>query len=367
MKGRSIVRQSSVCADLMMKDVAMLMFNPPRAQAPVFGAGVLRSTASDFVVHEQLGFDLSGDGEHLWLNIEKQNQDTQTVARTLARAAGIPLRDIGYAGLKDRRAITQQWFSLRLPGQTDHAWLDDLPTGVSVIEQRQHHKKLQRGAHQSNEFMITVRELEGGTDKLNASLAQITKHGIPNYFGPQRFGHEGRNIAYAEDMLAGRIKVRDRHKHGLYLSAARALLFNAVLAARVNAQTWAQIIEGEAVMLDGSNSYFINDGVDKTLPARLAAADVHPSGPLWGADDPVSRAQAQSVEAAAIEPFATLAAGLASAGLRSARRALRVVPRELSYEASQAGVLHVRFTLPSGSYATAVIAALVENIDIADS
>lgn len=329
----------------------------PHAETPPLTQALLRSVPEDFVVEERMPFALSGDGEHLWLRVRKRGFNTEQVARQLARLAGIAPRQVGYAGMKDRQAVTVQWFSLHLPGRADPEWAG-LPPGIEVLEAVRHGRKLQRGALQGNRFEIRLRDCQGDTAGMAKRLEGIRRNGVPNYFGEQRFGREGGNVEQARAMFAGRISVRDRHRHGLLLSAARAALFNAVLAERILDGSWQTALAGEACLLAGSNSFFVIDQPDDVIRRRLAEHDVHLSGPMWGDGEPPTRATVQALELAVAARHADLARGLGDAGLRQERRALRVVPVGLEAEPLGNDAWRLGFELPAGSYATAVLREL---------
>ncbi|MFB2539632.1 MULTISPECIES: tRNA pseudouridine(13) synthase TruD [unclassified Acinetobacter] len=160
---------------------------------------------SDFVVTEQLDIPFSEQGEHLWVYVSKTNLNTSFIASLLEKWADIPLRDVGYSGLKDRHAITYQWFSLRLPKQQPptnnfHQFTKSMlqpHEQATILKHIWHHKKLGRGIHKSNHFRITLTNITGDTAKINAQLELIKSMGVPNYFGTQRFGVDGNNITQA--------------------------------------------------------------------------------------------------------------------------------------------------------------------------
>ncbi|HET8819176.1 MAG TPA: tRNA pseudouridine(13) synthase TruD [Xanthomonadaceae bacterium] len=325
----------------------------------------MRESPDDFRVDELDAFEASGAGEHLLLDIEKRGMNTGFVAKRIAEWAGVPDMGVGYAGLKDRHAVTRQRFSVHLPGRgaPDIAGLEG--EGLRVLRQARHARKLPRGALAGNRFDLVLREVQGDADAIDERLRSIAARGVPNAFGDQRFGHGGGNVAEALAMFAGR-RVR-REQRGMLLSAARSELFNRVLATRVADGSWDCALPGEAWILDGSRSVFGPEPFDDTLASRLAAFDIHPSGPLWGAGDLRTTDDARAVERAVVETpdAAALAKGLERAGLRQERRALRLRPAELAWERPAADVLRLRFSLPPGTYATAVLAELGEVVDAA--
>lgn len=337
----------------------------PRALGEAVLRARIRESAEDFRVEELDAFAPTGAGEHLLLTIEKRGMNTGFVARRLAEWAGVGESAVGYAGMKDRHAVTRQRFSVQLPGREapDVASLetDDL----RVLAQARHARKLPRGALAGNRFELLLRGVEGDADAIEARLGAMAARGVPNYFGQQRFGHGGGNVGEALAMFAGR-RVR-REQRGLLLSAARSELFNRVLAARVRAAHWDRPLEGEAWILDGNRSVFGPEPFDDALAARLAAFDIHPSGPLWGRGELRSQDAARAIEQAVLDgdDAAALARGLEQAGLRQERRALRLRPDGLAWDRPEPGALRLSFALPAGGYATSVLAELGDVVDAA--
>ncbi len=334
----------------------------PQAHGPAVLRANMRTTPEDFFVEELPGFEPSGSGEHLLLTIEKRGMNTAFAARHIAQWAGVPEMAIGYAGLKDRHAVTRQRFSVHLPKKVAPD-LSTLPIEggeerLRLVEHTWHAKKLPRGALAGNRFVLVLREVEGDRDTIEARLQAIAARGVPNYFGEQRFGRDGDNVANARAMFAGR-RVR-REQRTLLLSAARSELFNRVLAARVRTQSWDAPLDGEVWMLDGSRSVFGPEPFDAALAQRLADFDIHPTGPLWGRGTLRSEAAAAQLEQTALadEDASALRAGLEAEGLKQERRALRLRPSGLAWEWPEAGVLKLEFALPPGTYATVVLAEL---------
>lgn len=320
--------------------------------------GIIRSVADDFEVNEELGYELSGAGEHLCLLVEKRNQNTGWVAEQLARCLGVSPRVVSYAGLKDRHALTRQWFSVQLPGRDDPD-LSNLQAGdVTILQRMRHHRKLRTGALQGNRFRIVVRALDGDAAGVEKRLEAITTSGVPNYFGEQRFGNNGGNLDKALAMFRGAGKPR-RALRSIYLSAARSFLFNEVLSCRVEANTWRQLVPGDVLMLEGSRSVF-KSGDESTdeLTSRLLSGDIHVSGPLYGKGLSMTEDEAAALEEAVFARTPEFVAGLEAAGLKAERRALRVIPKELQWRFEDDNLI-LNFTLPAGSYATAVLRELV--------
>lgn len=329
-----------------------------RAHGPAVLAAAIRATPEDFRVDELDAFAASGQGEHLLLTVEKRGMNTAFAAQRIARWAGVPDMGVGYAGLKDRHAVTRQRFSVHLPKKQapDIATLES--PELRVLKAEWHARKLPRGALAGNRFDLHLRDVQGDRPAIEARLQAIAARGVPNYFGEQRFGREGGNVADALAMFGGR-RVR-KEQRSLLLSAARSELFNRVLAARVRSGCWDTPLDGEVWMLEGSRSVFGPEPWNDTLAARLAAFDIHPTAPLWGAGPLRSEGAARALEEAAVAepPGAGLCAGLEAAGLRQERRATRLRPAELAWDWPAPDVLRLTFVLPPGAYATTVLAEL---------
>lgn len=332
--------------------------DPPRAGGSPPASGRLRDAPEDFRVDERLSFEPDGGAAHLLLRVEKADANTLYVARALARFGGVRPADVGFAGLKDRRARAIQWFSV--PATTSAAdWPSCAQEGFRVLEVHPHSRKLKRGALSGNRFVITVRGLTGDTAALEARLARLGAEGAPNYFGPQRFGREAGNLAAVGRWLASGTLPRDRDQRSFLFSAARSLAFNAVLAARVADGSWNRLLPGEVVNLAGSGSVFRAEVIDAVLEKRCLERDVHPTGPLPGRGGLPPAGEAAGIEARALEPLASLLVALVAAGVDAARRPLRVVPDGLEWRVD-GDALKVAFALPKGAFATAVLREAVE-------
>ncbi len=323
-------------------------------------SGTIRVTPEDFQVDEDLGFEPDGAGEHVFLKIRKRNANTDWVARQIARVAGVRPGDVSYAGMKDRNAVTTQWFSVQLPGRDMPDWTPLLSDNLQLQSALRNSRKLRRGALRGNRFALVVRELSAASAELEQRLQQIVAQGVPNYFGEQRFGQDAGNLDKAEAMFKGTLKVRDRHVRGLYLSAARSQLFNQVLSQRVAAGTWNRALPGEALMLEGTHSVFVADTIDATIEQRLAAFDIHPTGPLWGRGTSLARDQALAIEQAALAGDEIFRSGLEQAGLAQERRALRLPVAELQWQFPSRDSVQLSFRLPAGAYATSVLRELIK-------
>ena len=354
---------------------------PQPKDAPIKSARY-KATPTDFVVHEVMDIDFTEDGEHLWLQLQKIGMNTAFVAQLLSEWAEVPLRDVGYSGLKDRHALTTQWFSIRLPKKTAPSTpfapsVLNEGESVSILAQHWHNKKLSRGTHQANRFVITLRDVKGADPAaVDAHLTQMSHVGVPNYFGVQRFGHDGNNIRDALAFLArpprpaktGKSKKRSRtprERDTMLLSAARSLIFNHILAARVRDGSWDKGLDGEVFNLAGSGSIFASEQMDDTLAERVRVQDIHPTAPLWGThNDKVSGAAAQT-EQSVIQQMPLLSAiatGLERHEIKAQRRALRLPINALHWHWLDKDSLQLDFVLPTGSFATSVLASLVDTL-----
>lgn len=327
-----------------------------RAGGPPDVRAGLRRSPADFRVTERLDIDFSGEGEHDWLMLQKTGANTAWVARQLARFADVPVRDVGYSGQKDRHAITCQWFSVRRGKDATHRWDDLALAGVEVLRTERHGRKLRIGTHRINAFDITLTDCSGS---LAGSLERVARDGVPNYFGEQRFGREGRNLALADALFAGRRLKRDQRS--MALSSARAFLFNAVLDARVREGNWHQLVDGDVAMLAGSGSHFAIDAVDAELEARCAAFDIHPSAPLWGKGS----AATSPLEEAVVAAHRALADAL-TRHVDGQRRATRLQVHGLRWETDGSDT-RLSFELERGAFATAVLREVVSYTDLAAS
>jgi tRNA pseudouridine13 synthase len=317
----------------------------------------IRSCPEDFQVFEQLPFEPDGEGEHLFLHIRKRGENTDWVARQLANFCQISPRDVGYAGKKDRHAVTEQWFSVRLPIGRTLNWSLFGGDSIDVLHSCRHSRKLRLGALSGNRFVIRLRDLT--EPEVFVERVEKIRQGVPNFFGEQRFGNAGGNLDKGLALLEGRLRERQRHKKGLYISALRSWLFNQVINARLRQEIWDRILPGDVLMLDGSQSCFMADDAPD-LMARLQSGDVHLTGPMWGRGQLMTRDEAAVFEQAALAPAQAICQGLESLGLNQERRALRLIPKALAAREVSEGQWILEFELPSGAFATSVLRELCQ-------
>jgi len=319
--------------------------------------GIIRCRLEDFQVQEIPSVRPSGEGSHLWLEIEKRDANTHWVAEQLSANSGVTMRDIGYAGMKDRHGVTSQWFSVALQEARSSDWKSWAIPGVTILQALNHPRKLKRGILKGNRFLIVVRKLEGSTSRLEQRIKTVQSQGVPNYFGRQRFGFGGGNIERGARWLeqGGRLP---RNKRGIYISAIRSFIFNHLLARRVRDGSWNRILDGEIAMLNGSHSLFECTMPDPVLAHRAVEFDIHPTAPLAGQGGMCPQRQAALLENESLLAHSELVLSLQKAGASADRRALRVLPGKLQWELNKTA-LSLSFELPPGSYATSLLRELV--------
>lgn len=324
-------------------------------------SGVLKANAEDFVVIEDLGYAPDGDGEQLLVRIRKTGCNTRFVAEALAKFAGIHPRDVSFAGMKDRHAVTEQWFCLRIPGKVT----PDLSTfelsGVQVLESARHRRKLRTGALQGNAFTLILRQISDRA-AVEQRLQQIAAGGVPNYFGSQRFGHEGNNLTMAQRWAADEIKVRERNKRSFILSAARSAMFNQVVSDRLAQQgSLSKVLAGDALQLSGRGSWFVAEAAElESLQQRVDNNELRVTAPLPGSGEWGTREDALAFEQNSLASEAALIALMERERVDAARRAMLVIPRDLRWEWQDDVTLEMNFWLPAGSFATSVVRELLQ-------
>ncbi|SFC37149.1 tRNA pseudouridine13 synthase [Marinospirillum celere] len=337
--------------------------------------GLYRLSPEDFQVEEDLGFEPEGQGEHLFLWVEKTGSNTAFVAEELAKRAGIHPRLVSFSGLKDRHAVTRQWFSLHLPGQTNPDLQLLEADNWTILKAARHPRKLKRGVHRGNHFSLRIR-----IDNADASTGQwlaerwkkILQEGVPNYFGPQRFGFAGQNLDQAWQWLERQGKGRQpsRQKKSLWLSSLRSALFNLWLAEQVESQYWKLAQEGSCFQLQGTRSFFSADQEPLAeLQKRLDRLDLHTTGPLAGKGKSASLGPALEKEEDFFKRWSEVVDFLADQGLHQERRCQRLLPEKATQQPAELAWedpwLSLRFFLPTGSFATSLLRELIKAEDAA--
>lgn len=318
-----------------------------------------RSQTAFFQVDEKLPFEPDGLGGHVWLKIQKQGINTDWLAGELATFSGVPQVAVGYAGLKDRHAMTTQWFSINLEGHSEPNWSEFETDNIKLIEQTRHGKKLKRGVLAGNYFKLRLTDLQGEQAAWQANLEQIKQYGVPNYFAEQRFGHQLGNLYRVEHWFSTGKAPRKRNQKSMYLSAARSWLFNLVLAERIRQGNWNQALVGDVMLLAGTKASSFNvDHVDEDVLVRLKTMDIHTTGPLWGKGRSSVSSDSLLLEERVLTDWQDWQQGLEKAGLSQERRSLRLFPSDFKWQFMTENQLELEFFLPAGCYATAVMREL---------
>ena len=329
----------------------------PKAYAPLNMSAQYRTFDEDFQVRELTDRRLKSEGPHLYLKIQKQGTNTHWLARKLANHAKIDLKDVGYAGLKDRHAITQQWFSLPIKNkEPDLAHLFEKDE-FQLIQKGYYGVKLKRGALGGNAFKITLRNVEGDQTEINQRLELIRTRGVPNYFGEQRFGHDNENLIQAQRFFETGKRPRNRQKTSMYLSAARSYLFNKMLAQRVEAKHWDRPIEGEVFGFAGSLRGFTQENTTEENN-RWRLNRIHPTCALWGKGESLAKSGLLGIEQSVAEEEAEFAQGIEKQKMKQERRATRLLVPNLFWSWSDSETLILEFSLASGYFATSVLREL---------
>lgn len=315
-------------------------------------SGLLKSTADDFEVEEVLGFEPSGEGEHLFLWVEKRGLSTNELITRIARDHGLPPANFGHSGMKDKHALTRQWLSLHLPGKAD-PFETPQGDGYQVLRQARHHKKLRPGTHKFNRFRLCLREVAELSELSRQQIEQVKTTGFANYFGQQRFGRKQDNVEQALSQLGTRRLSRSRKS--ILLSSLRSHLFNLILAERIQLGHWELPLNGDVFMLRGSHSIFADAPNDELLQ-RFRQLDISSCGSLFGAGRSMMSAMPVEIEQRIFAENPQITDALQKQDSRLQMRPLRVAADSLEYDYDAAeAVLKIELELPAGSYMTTVL------------
>lgn len=318
----------------------------------------LKASFEDFIVEEILGFDLSGEGEHLWLYIQKTGMNTQEAIKRISHYSNIPKRHIGYSGLKDKQAVTSQWLSLYLPGKEDIDFSQFNDENIIIKTLKRHNKKLKVGTHKQNRFILTLRDIQKEFSEIESTLQSIKQNGYINYYGEQRFGHD--NLSLATQWIKGTYTPK-RHEKGFLYSVIRAYLFNAYIDDRLAQGTFEKPLIGDIVSLSHGSSFFkVDSAAEKDIKARFKKGEILLAAPLIGKlqklhyDDEALQSYLRFCE-----PYQEYIDFLNSENLEMQFRATKVLPENLSYQYNENdNTLVLHFTLIKGAYATTLVDAL---------
>ena len=322
--------------------------------------GVVKASPEDFVVIEDLGYRPDGDGEQVLVRIRKTGCNTRFVAEALAKFAGIHPRDVSFAGMKDRHAVTEQWFCLRIPGKETPDLSAFALEGCEVLESARHRRKLRTWALQGNAFTLILRQISD-REAVEQRLQQIALSGVPNYFGEQRFGHEGNNLLMARRWAANDIRVKERNKRSFLLSAARSAMFNQVASGRLAQSGLTTVMAGDALQLTGRGSWFVAEEAElATLQVRVDNDELRVTAPLPGSGAWGTQGSALAFEQQSLAAEAELITLLEREKVDAARRALLVKPRDLRWNWWDDATVELNFWLPAGSFATTLVREVLQ-------
>lgn len=321
--------------------------------------GLLKAKPEDFIVREELGFTLDGEGEHVMVKIRKTGCNTAFVAEKLAKFVGIHPRDASYAGLKDRNAVTEQWFCLRMPGKEMPDFSQFELEGCEILETTRQQRKLRIGTLKGNYFTLVLRDI---SDKafVDTRLALIKQQGVPNYFGAQRFGRNGDNLRQAMRWATNEIRVKERSKRSFYLSAARSAMFNHIVSERLAQNLYSTVLLGDAMQLHGRGSWFVVAEAELSQSqTRYDEHDIHITAPLPGKGDLGTQSQALAFETDNLIEFETFWSLARQERVDNTRRAINMLPEDMSWHWIDDKTVSLSFFLMAGSFATSVVRELL--------
>jgi tRNA pseudouridine13 synthase len=346
----------------------------PLLTAGLPGAGgAARVSEEDFRVEELPLYPAAGEGDHLFITVEKTGRNTQDVAQELGRILQVAGRDVGSAGLKDKRAVTVQRLSVPLPrgtaGPQAVAKAEEFRAralaatgqGWRVLAAERHGNKLRTGHLAGNRFTVVLRGcVPEGLARAQAVLEVLARRGVPNLFGPQRFGRRGDNASLGAAILRKDPGVarsgRDRFLRKLALSALQSEVFNRCLADRIASDLFSVAIAGDVLKKRDSGGLFTCEYLAADQP-RVERGEVDPAGPLPGRQPSMAREEARRREDAVLAGMGLTPEMMAEGGgeMEGTRRPYRVPLGEAQVVEREPGVLALTFALPPGSFAAAVL------------
>ena len=323
--------------------------------------GVIKSQADDFRVIENLGFEPCGEGEHLFLYIEKKNLTTQDLIEQIAREFTVKPRDIGYSGLKDKLAVTQQWLSVHLPGQMNSTEIPS-PSHYKLLQHGWHNKKIRAGTHRSNSFEVMVRNVAELSSQTQQQIDDIKEFGMANYFGEQRFGAQQDNVERAIHSFTNERRTRklSRTKRSLYISALRSFLFNQILSQRIEQSHWHQPLQGDVFMLSGSHSLF-SEIIDDSILDRFQQHDISSAASMYGAGSRMLSEMALALEDDIFHQHPQIVECLDAQKVKLQMRTTRVTVQAFNViHDADTQSLTVSATLPSGCFFTTLLKHFID-------
>ncbi len=332
----------------------------------ITGTGNIRITPEDFQVTELNEIELSGEGEHLWLYIQKTSNNSIWVSKALANVCQVPQKQVAFAGQKDRHAVTKQWFSVQLPKISGPDKIQSaLCEGIEIIKSDKHSRKIKTGQLDANAFEIIIRNIKGDKSQIEQNITSIIQDGVPNYFGSQRFGHDMGNIGKCQDWFAGNYKVKSRNLKSLLISTARSHIFNLIVAKRLKLGVWDKCIEGDILQLNKSHSWFPSENASENeIKKRLKDFDIHITAAMWGEDKVQCSKDCADLENSIAKDFPIYQQGFEKFRLKQDRRAMRICPLDFEHSWQDANTLQLNFKLLPGAYATGIMREVLSIIDV---
>lgn len=323
----------------------------------------IKAIPEHFVVRENLGFEFSGTGEHLMVRIRKTGENTSFVANELAKVCGVKSKDVGWAGLKDRHAVTEQWLSIHLPKSEtpDFSSFEEQYPSIQILETARHNRKLRPGDLIGNDFEITLSEVTDADD-VESRIKQVIESGVPNYFGAQRFGRDGSNLSEARRWGRDNVRTRNQNKRSLYLSTARSWIFNHIVSTRLINGVFNKLILGDIVTKPDS-TITVDQANIAVLQAELSSGSISLTAALAGDNALPTKENALETEQAIVDAEPDLMALIRGNRMRHDRRDVLLKPRDLSYEIKD-NLVVLSFSLSSGSFATSIVRELIEEIPV---
>lgn len=323
----------------------------------------IKARPEHFKVIEDLGYTFSGEGEHVMVCIRKTGENTSFVANELAKACCVKSKDVGWAGLKDRHAVTEQWLSVYLPdGKLPNlAAFEKQYPSIQVLAMTRHHKKLRPGDLQGNHFELTLSEVTD-IDNVVQRLQVLAEQGVPNYFGQQRFGKDGNNLHEARRWGRDNVRSRNQNQRSLYLSAARSWIFNHIVSARIQSGCFESFIEGDIALKNGASELVSGEQLME-FNQQLADQKVQITAALAGDNALPTQSAAQALEQQALDAEPDLMKLIRGNRMRHDRRVIALHPQQLQWQVDNNNIV-LSFTLDAGSFATSIVRELIEEIPV---
>ncbi|WP_165312272.1 tRNA pseudouridine(13) synthase TruD [Vibrio ziniensis] len=325
--------------------------------------GKIKAKPEDFKVIENLGYEFAGSGEHLMISIRKTGENTSFVANELAKACGVKSKDVSWAGLKDRHAVTEQWLSVHLPtaGFPNLALFQSQHPSIEILAMTRHNKKLRPGDLAGNYFEVTLSEVTD-VDEVVKRLEVVAKQGVPNYFGNQRFGKDGNNLEEARRWGRENVRTRNQNQRSLYLSTARSWVFNRIVSSRIEQNCFYRFVEGDIALVN-DEQILVNAEQVEEFNALLNQDKAQISAALAGDNALPTQAEAQKIEQQHIDAEVDLMKLIRGNRMRHDRRAISLKAQDLTWQI-EGDSITLKFALDAGSFATSIVRELIEEIPV---